>query len=135
MLFNTGNFILDAILSEKKEVCDKNDIELKIGINFSCCEAVELVDICHIFSNILDNAIEACNKIDSGNRVICVKGDVMQNFYLIRVENTKMNKIITKNGDILTDKRFSSWTWNKKCKNSVNKYGGNVVIEYDDKNL
>ncbi|MGO1033524.1 GHKL domain-containing protein [Clostridioides difficile] len=42
--------------------------------------------------------MEACNKIDSGNRVICVKGDVMQNFYLIRVENTKMNKIITKNG-------------------------------------
>lgn len=134
LLFNTGNFILDAILSEKKEVCDRNDIELKIGINFSCCEAVELVDICHIFSNILDNAIEACNKIDSGNRVICVKGDIMQNFYLIKVENTKTNKIITKNGDILTDKKGSLHGLGiKSVKNSVNKYGGNVVIEYDDK--
>ncbi|MFA4038213.1 ATP-binding protein [Clostridioides difficile] len=92
------------------------------------------MDICHIFSNILDNAIEACNKIDSGNRVICVKGDVMQNFYLIRVENTKMNKIITKNGDILTDKKGSLHGLGiKSVKNSVNKYGGNVVIEYDDK--
>ncbi|MCC0627710.1 MULTISPECIES: ATP-binding protein [unclassified Clostridioides] len=134
LLFSTGNFILDTILSEKKEICDKNKIELKVGINFGCCEAIELIDVCHIFSNILDNAIEACNKIDDGNRVICVKGDVIQNFYLIRVENTKVNQIITKNGDILTDKKGSVHGFGiKSIKNSVNKYGGNVVIEYDDK--
>ncbi|MCC0784352.1 sensor histidine kinase [Clostridioides sp. ES-S-0108-01] len=134
LLFSTGNFILDTILSEKKEICDKNKIELKVRINFSCCEAIELIDVCHIFSNILDNAIEACNKIDDGNRVICVKGDVIQNFYLIRVENTKVNQIITKNGDILTDKKGSVHGFGiKSIKNSVNKYGGNVVIEYDDK--
>lgn len=134
LLFNTGNFILDSILSEKKELCDKNGIELKIGINFSCCEAVELVDVCHIFSNVLDNAIEACNKIDNGNRMICIKGDVMQNFYLIRVENTKVNEIITKNGDIVTDKTGPFHGLGiKSIKNAVNKYDGNVVIEYDDK--
>lgn len=135
LLFNTGNFILDTILSEKKEICDKNNIELKIGINFSCCEAIELVDVCHIFSNILDNAIEACNKIDNGNRAICIKGDVIQNFYLIRVENTKVNKVITnKNGDIMTDKKGSLHGLGiKSIKNAVNKYGGNVVIEYDNK--
>ncbi|MBY2477923.1 ATP-binding protein [Clostridioides difficile] len=134
LFFNTGNFILDSILSEKKEICDKNNIELKTGINFSYCEAIELVDVCHIFSNILDNAIEACNKIEDGNRAICIKGDVMQNFYLIRVENTKVNEIITKNGDIMTDKTGPFHGLGiKSIKNSVNKYGGNVVIEYDDK--
>lgn len=133
LFFNTGNFILDSILSEKKEICDKNDIELRTGINFSHCEAIELVDVCHIFSNILDNAIEACNKIDNGNREICIKGDVMQNFYLIRVENTKVNEIITKNGDIVTDKIGPFHGFGiRSIKNSVNKYGGNVVIEYDD---
>ncbi|MCC0690902.1 sensor histidine kinase [Clostridioides sp. ZZV14-6387] len=133
LFFNTGNFILDSILSEKKEICDKNDIELRTGINFSHCEAIELVDVCHIFSNILDNAIEAYNKIDSGNRKICIKGDVMQNFYLIRVENTKVNEIITKNGDIVTDKTGPFHGFGiRSIKNSVNKYGGNVVIEYDD---
>ncbi|MFL8799683.1 MULTISPECIES: ATP-binding protein [unclassified Clostridioides] len=133
LFFNTGNFILDSILSEKKEICDKNDIELRTGINFSHCEAIELVDVCHIFSNILDNAIEACNKIDSGDRKICIKGDVMQNFYLIRVENTKVNEIITKNGDIVTDKTGPFHGFGiRSIKNSVNKYGGNVVIEYDD---
>ncbi|UDN62477.1 ATP-binding protein [Clostridioides sp. ES-W-0016-02] len=134
ILFNTGNFILDAILSEKKEVCDKNNIELKIGINFGHCEAIELIDVCHIFSNILDNAIEACKKIEEGSKVICVKGDVLQNFYLIRVENTKVNEIITKNGQIVTDKKDALHGLGiKSIKNSVNKYGGNVVIEYDDK--
>ncbi|NMS89199.1 GHKL domain-containing protein [Clostridioides difficile] len=134
LFFNTGNFILDSILNEKKEICEKNNIELKTGINFSYCETIELVDVCHIFSNILDNAIEACNKIDNGNRAICIKGDVMQNFYLIRVENTKVNEIITKNGDIMTDKIGPFHGFGiKSIKNSVNKYGGNVVIEYDDK--
>ncbi|MDB0438948.1 histidine kinase [Clostridioides difficile] len=132
--FNTGNFILDAILTEKKDVCDRNDIELKIGINFGHCEAIELIDVCHIFSNILDNAIEACKKIDNGSRVICVKGDVLQKFYLIRVENTKVNEVITKNGQIVTDKKGTLHGLGiKSIKNSVNKYGGNVVIEYDDK--
>ncbi len=57
-----------------------------------------------------------------------------KNFYLIKVENTKTNKIITKNGDILTDKKGSLHGLGiKSVKNSVNKYGGNVVIEYDDK--
>lgn len=45
-----------------------------------------------------------------------------------------MNKIIIKNGDILIDKKGFFYGFGiKSVKNFVNKYGGNVVIEYDDK--
>ncbi|MCC0661316.1 GHKL domain-containing protein [Clostridioides sp. ZZV14-6154] len=133
--FDTGNIILDAILSDKKELCTKKGIEFNTNINFSHCDFIDSVDICHIFSNILDNAIEACSKIEMGTKEITLKGDVKNSFYFMRVENTKINNIIVKNNNFITDKedRFQHGLGIKSIKNAVNKYDGTVVIEYDDK--
>lgn len=62
-IFNTQNMILDVILSDKKSICDINNIDFLVDINFLECNFIEMPDICSIFSNIIDNAIEACSKI------------------------------------------------------------------------
>ncbi|MCI9977466.1 GHKL domain-containing protein [Clostridioides difficile] len=133
--FNTGNIILDAILSDKKELCARNNIEFNTNINFSHCDFVDSVDICHIFSNILDNAIEACNKIKDGTKEITLKGDIKNSFYFIRAENTKVNNIVVKNNSFITDKedKFQHGLGIKSIRSAVDKYDGTVVIEYDDK--
>lgn len=60
--FSTKNMILDVILEEEKSICEKNNIEFEVDLNFEKCSFVEATDLCSIFSNILDNAIEACKK-------------------------------------------------------------------------
>ena len=62
-IFNTQNMILDIILNEKKNICNDKNIDLYCNMNFSKCDFIDMIDVCSIFSNILDNSIEACEKI------------------------------------------------------------------------
>lgn len=43
---------------------DKNDQEFNTLIDFRECDFMEMIDISSIFSNLIDNAIEACTKVD-----------------------------------------------------------------------
>ena len=43
---------------------EKNDQEFNTLIDFRECDFMEMIDISSIFSNLIDNAIEACAKVD-----------------------------------------------------------------------
>lgn len=66
-IYNTGNVLLDIILYEKSRLCMENNIDFNVGIDFSKCEFIEMIDVSSIFSNLIDNAIEACSNIDDNN--------------------------------------------------------------------
>lgn len=84
-LFKTGNYVADAILSDKKEVCLKNGIELTFeGFITSM---LNNTDLCIVLSNALDNAIEACIKYQ-GKRSISVYGNCQQGYYILIIKNT-----------------------------------------------
>ena len=128
-LFDTQNNILDIILTEKKTICDNNNIKLIVDINFSMCNFIETVDVCNIFSNMVDNSIESCNKIKSKNTLKKIKlsGKVVNNFFVIKCENTNERLRLVKNSntDVIDyDKDMSI----NSIKNSVAKYSGEVVI-------
>lgn len=131
--FNTENMILDTILSDKKSICDKNNIDFLVDIKFSHCDFIDMLDVCSIFSNMLDNAIEACNKINNEEieRKIKLRGTVVNKFLVIKCENTKVNNINFKNNKFITDKKdlFLHGIGISSIKNSVEKYDGNVEID------
>lgn len=133
--FNTGNMILDIILNENSKICKESNIKLLIDINnIEICNFIDTIDICSIFSNIFDNAIEACEKISDSNREINLRGTIVNNFFVIRMENTKQNKMNIKNNYIKTDKKdtYLHGLGIKSVKNSVSKYNGEVVIDYSE---
>nr|WP_317333623.1 GHKL domain-containing protein [uncultured Romboutsia sp.] len=132
--FDTGNVLLDIILSEKKQICNNKNIKFLSSLNFTKCDFIELEDICSIFSNILDNAIEACMKINSNNKYIYIEGKIVEKFFIMKVENSKINKINIKNNKFMTDKdnKFSHGLGISSIKNSVKKYNGETVINYTD---
>lgn len=133
--FNTGNIILDIILNEKCKVCKESNIKYLIDIsNFEKCNFVDRMDVCSIFSNILDNAIEACNKIHSFKKEIVLRGTIINDFFVIRIENTKQNKINKKQNIIKTDKKDKDLhgLGLKSVKDSVSKYDGEVSINYSE---
>ncbi|MEF9992021.1 MAG: ATP-binding protein [Peptostreptococcaceae bacterium] len=133
--FNTGNMILDIILNEKSKVCKDSDIKLLIDINnFDICNFIDTIDTCSVFSNILDNAIEACKKISNYDKEIILRGTIVNNFFVIRIENTKKNEVNIKNNNIKTDKKdtYLHGLGIKSVKDSVSKYNGEVVIDYSE---
>ncbi|MGG5462058.1 GHKL domain-containing protein [Clostridium sp. B9] len=130
--FNTGNEVLDVILNNKRELSIKNNIDFQVIMDFSKIEFIEYFDICTIFSNSLDNAIEACKKVDKEKRkFISLKGTYVKNFYIIKLENSRVNKIKYLNGEFLTDKRdkFLHGIGLKNIRSAVEKYDGEMIVE------
>ncbi len=80
----TGNYIADAIISDKQEEAEKHDTV----ISFEGVIPAEInsTDLCIILSNALDNAIEACSKI-SGQKTISVYGNFQQGCVVIIIKN------------------------------------------------
>lgn len=132
-IYNTGNMILDVILNDKKNICDKENINLFVDINFSKCDFIDVSDVCSIFSNMIDNAIQACNKIDDEkiNKNIKIRGTIVNRIFVIQCENTKTNIIKFKGKFIITDKKdsFLHGIGINSIKNSVKIYNGNLEID------
>jgi hypothetical protein len=134
--FNTGNMILDIILNEKKDICINKTINFESYIEFKKCEFIKVNDICTIFSNLIDNAIEACEKINDGDRYITLKSSyINQNFFIMKIENSKYNNIENKNGILLTDKedKLTHGIGLENVKQTIYKYDGEIDINYDNK--
>ncbi|VIG16497.1 ATP-binding domain-containing protein [Clostridioides difficile] len=133
-MFDTGNIALNIILKEKKDLCIKKEIRFIAGIDFSQCNFINEEDVCSIFANALDNAIEACDKIKEGIKSISLQGRLINNFFVIKLSNTKSNFIIEKNKNFITTKKNKEFhgLGIKSIKNTLERYDGTANIEFTD---
>ena len=86
-VINSGNEIIDTILSEKLNRCKERNIVLKVKGIIHAPMIISDYDICTIFANALDNAIEACEKLET-NRWIEVSIGLHQNFLAVLISNS-----------------------------------------------
>lgn len=133
-VYNTGNPIIDIILSEKNKECIKHNINFKARVSIEKEIPIENMDLCSILANALDNAFEACCKINdsSVNKFIDIKGKCINGFFLMIIENTKVNKINMYNNSIITDKkdRCNHGLGIDSIRKCVDKYHGDLSIDY-----
>jgi len=134
--FNTGNRIIDIIMSEKKAICIEKDVKFESFLDFSKLDFIDMTDMCIIFSNALDNAIQACDRISDLSilKYISVKVTYVNSFCIINIENSNVNDIVKKNNIIVTHKKdkFVHGIGIKNIKNTVKKYDGEVNINFTD---
>lgn len=131
--YNTGNMILDIIINEKSDICSKKGIKFICDINFSKVNFIKPIDISSIFANVLDNAIEACDKIHDENikKYIRIKGAISKTYFVIKCENSKVNNIKFKKNKLITDKmdKFVHGIGTQSIKSSLEKYNGELLFE------
>lgn len=132
--FESGNRILDIILNDKNSECKKNNIDLFCDINFTKCEFIEMIDVSAIFANTLDNAIEACKKVQE-DKYIKIRGTIIKSYYVIKCENSKVNEIKIKSNKIISSKKdqFLHGIGIQSIKSSLKKYDGELEM-IDEKN-
>lgn len=127
----TGNYILDALVSDKKQSTDDIDIQIKGIIT---AEFIDPIHICTIFGNALDNAIEACKQIKDRSKVIKINLKETENSVHICISNPVDKPVRIVNNNISTTKEdkanhgFGLYSINK-C---VRKYNGNLNLECKD---
>ncbi|MDD6848324.1 MAG: GHKL domain-containing protein [Oscillospiraceae bacterium] len=124
----TGNYILDVLISDKKQNANGIDIEIKGHISAGF---IEPIDICTIFGNALDNAIDACQKIKKHNKVIKINIQENANTVHICISNTVDEPVRIINNSISTTKpdKVNHGLGLYSINKSVEKYNGSVNIE------
>ena len=92
------------------------------------------MDICTIFSNALDNAIEACEKNNHlEQKVMSVKARKIRNFLTITFENSSTENLMMENDEIIStkqDKLYHGFGL-KNIRKIVEKYQGECKIKKD----
>ena len=135
-IYNTGNVILDIILSEKSKQCNMKNIDFLCNMDFSNCDFLHMIDVSSIFSNLLDNAIEACDKMENNEhkKYISIRGTIVKSYYIIKCENSKTNKVIIKNNKIISSKKdkYFHGIGIESIKSSLKKYDGELEIENEE---
>lgn len=131
--FNTGNFISDAILSDKQNsVKEKNII---IEFDGTIPTSINEADLCIILGNALDNAIEACLALDGGKK-ITIYGGFSHSYFILTISNpTEKNE----NHNIFpfttkADKSEHGFGL-LNIKSVVDKYNGYMKIENKDNDV
>lgn len=129
----SNNVFVDAIINTKFSECVEKNIMLITRL--SDLSTVEIIDddIVVILSNLLNNAIEACEKCDD-KRVIKLKFVIEEDEIILAVRNSHTNKIEMRDGQIVTTKSNKSehGMGIKNIVDVINKYGGEYVIQNND---
>lgn len=91
----TGNAVSDAVINEKYNIAKAENINFVCDFIIPKEISIEPADLCVILSNVLDNAIEACRKIEDDNikKEILIKSFVKNMYLIIEVSNTKKNML------------------------------------------
>jgi hypothetical protein len=100
----TGNYIVDAIVSAKMTLATAHGINFEHRILLTGDITVEDTDLCSILSNLLDNAIEACCKVEE-NRYINLEMVIFENQLNIKISNSADGKYKIESGKFRTTKR------------------------------
>lgn len=122
----TGNTSVNAILSSKISIAQKQAINVNCKATVPAQLTIPDVHLCAIIGNLLDNAIEACQKIQSPNRFIRVYiGTFKQQLY-ISVQNSTEETHRKKLTELITSKKGEHGLGLKRVDKIVAQYDGFV---------
>lgn len=127
----TGSDVLDTILFSKQLYCTKHQINITAVVDGAQLGFMDVMDICSIFGNALDNAIESVLKLkDKQKRLIRIAVYTQNNFLMIRVENYFEDSLQLEGGEYKTTKKDKDCHGYgiKSIRYTVEKYGGSVSI-------
>lgn len=128
----TGNQVLDTVLTTKSLYCAKHGITFTCVADGTLLDFMDVMDICSIFGNALDNAIECELKIpDKEKRLVHVTVSKQKQFLILRFENYYEEALQYQEGKLVTTKKDKEnhGYGLKSIRYTVNKYDGAVSID------
>ena len=129
---NTGNLVIDSLLSFKFQEILKNNIKLKYDIKIPYDLNINSVDLICILGNLIDNIIEANLMLDNiKDRYANINIKYVQKNLLINLENSfkEVKFDINKNLKTIKKDKAKHGFGLKNIKKIVDKYNGNMEMD------
>lgn len=123
----SDNPIVDSVLRIKFGVAKAEGIQINTSIRIPKQMQLEHGDIGVLYGNLLDNAIEACRKVEADRRFIRIENKFTAGKMLLIIENSKTGE---KNQSLTTTKRdnYSHGRGIHSVRRVVEKYSGTITF-------
>jgi hypothetical protein len=122
---NYHNTVADYLISKAEKQCEKGQISFDVECSISKGIGIDEMDFCVVLSNILDNAVNACNQL-TGKRYIHLSLHKNNHILFIGCENSRpMEESVKK-----PKRRLGSFGL-RNIRDTAEKYHGDVQIRQD----
>ena len=132
---NTGNHVMDTILTDKSLQCREREIQLSCAADGRLLDFIDPLDLSALLGNLLDNAIEHAGAIsDPALRWIEFAVRKKNSFVILEVGNHYEGDIVFQDGlpqTTKSDARYHGYG-TKSIRNTVSAYGGTVNFSAED---
>lgn len=130
-VYRSNHMIVDAIINVKYKLMMEKNIIFVSWMNDLSELRMEDNDIVVLLSNLLNNAIEACEQCEY-NRYIKLKFILDEESVILMVKNSYSKPVLQKDGKFMTSKKSNQENHGigiKNIEDVVNKYHGTYVID------
>ncbi|MDE6626449.1 MAG: GHKL domain-containing protein [Lachnospiraceae bacterium] len=123
----TGNPILDILLTDKATISKEKKIKFDIKVDNINMDFLEAIDTTTIFGNLIDNAIEAVEKVEEDR---CIQISILpyQEMVFVRIENASL-PLKWRNGFPVSEKGKNHGLGLLNVKRSIEKYDGDISFQ------
>lgn len=98
---NSNNPVIDVILNQKHQLAQENRITMRVQVNDLSSISYQTDELVVLLSNLLDNAIEACLRLNGRREILCTI--LKEDSVYISIRNTS-NPVVIVNNEIPTSK-------------------------------
>ena len=128
------NAVVNAILMIKTAEAAEKEIQFCTECSVPEEIGISVIDLCSLFTNMIDNAIEASEKLSSESRRISMKAGIRGNYLIIKTENSYTGRILKEGGHIITSKKDKAnhGYGIRLIEQIAKEYQGNVDIQTEE---
>ncbi len=124
----SGNLMTDAILNSKLSLAEQKGIRVNCRAILPGELTVEDVDLCVLLGNLLDNALEACEKISEDQRFLRIYMVVNRSQLYISVQNSAREELDFNERNYISTKRGNHGLGMKRVRALADKYDGYLTL-------
>lgn len=122
--FECDNAILTVVINNKMDAADRQKIDFAVDSEYTQMDFISNLDITAIFSNLLDNAFEACSELPEGKRSVSLSIKRHNHFVFILMENSFKNVVTDMEKHFRSTKKGHQGIGMSNIKSACEKYSG-----------
>lgn len=125
------NHVVDVILLHYAAIAREQGGSMEVEVDIPNDIAISDTDLCIVFGNLVENAVEACFSSACEKRLVMVKAYIKGKQLIIMIKNTYHDKVIMGKNIYFSTKHEGAGIGISSVQRAAEKYNGSVKVEHD----